>query len=285
MDQGLLLMLLAVFAPLIAPYDPKNPLNGPGEPGRRAAPCVHVFYGMPESIGPIPFLGAWGCPEDQMETYLGTDNNSRDLFSRVVYGGRLSIPIGPVVVWQCRRTAPLCDALRAQGHEPLLHRRTGLTIDPLFSATKMRWLLDQLDRGQERAEAGEICFGNTDAWVAWNLTGGAHVTDSSNASRTQLLALEAVEAVALEVDPLGVGHQRLVDVVGREGGGDAEIGVHRAFAVGRDRRGYIVAVAGQSKEGLQVAASIASRVICLPIYPDLTDKQVDCVLSAVVTEK
>jgi glycerol kinase len=102
-------------------------------------------------------------------------------------------PIGPVVVWQCRRTAPLCDALRAQGHEPLLHRRTGLTIDPLFSATKMRWLLDQLDRGQERAEAGEICFGNTDAWVAWNLTGGAHVTDSSNASRTQLLALEAVD--------------------------------------------------------------------------------------------
>ena len=101
-------------------------------------------------------------------------------------------PIGPVVIWQCRRTAPLCDELRKKGHEALLHERTGLTIDPLFSATKMRWLLDQLDHGQERAEAGEICFGNTDAWVAWNLTGGtAHVTDSSNASRTQLLGLEA----------------------------------------------------------------------------------------------
>jgi peptide/nickel transport system permease protein len=92
------LIFSAVFAPLIAPYDPNDPLNGPGEPGRRAAPCVHAFYGLPESIGPVPFLGAWGCPEDQMETYLGTDNNSRDLFSRVVYGGRLSIPIGPVVV-------------------------------------------------------------------------------------------------------------------------------------------------------------------------------------------
>ena len=92
------LVLTAVFAPVIAPYDPNDPLNDPGEPGRRAAPCVHAFYGLPESIGPIPFLGAWGCPETEMETYLGTDNNSRDLFSRVVYGGRLSIPIGPVVV-------------------------------------------------------------------------------------------------------------------------------------------------------------------------------------------
>ena len=101
-------------------------------------------------------------------------------------------PIGPVVVWQCRRTAPQCDVLKAQGREAFVHERTGLTIDPLFSATKMRWLLDQLDRGQERAEAGEICFGNTDAWVAWNLTGGAtHVTDLSNASRTQLLGLRS----------------------------------------------------------------------------------------------
>jgi glycerol kinase len=100
-------------------------------------------------------------------------------------------PIGPVVIWQCRRTTSLCDALRARGHEPLLRRRTGLTIDPLFSATKMRWLLDRLDRGQERAEAGEICLGNTDAWVAWNLTGGVHVTDTSNASRTQLFGLDA----------------------------------------------------------------------------------------------
>ena len=92
------LAFTAVFADVIAPYDPLDPLNGPGEPGRRAEPCIHAFYGLPESIGPIPFLGAWGCPETEMETYLGTDNNSRDLFSRIVYGGRLSIPIGPIVV-------------------------------------------------------------------------------------------------------------------------------------------------------------------------------------------
>ena len=85
------LVLTAVFADVIAPYDPLDNLNGPGEPGRRAEPCIHAFY-------ELPVLGAWGCPADQPETYLGTDGNSRDIFSRVVYGARLSLPIGPVVV-------------------------------------------------------------------------------------------------------------------------------------------------------------------------------------------
>ncbi|HSM34685.1 MAG TPA: hypothetical protein VK987_11410, partial [Anaerolineae bacterium] len=73
------LVLTAVFADVIAPYDPLDNLNGPGEPGRRADPCIHLL----------------GCPQDQMQTYLGTDGNSRDIFSRVVYGARLSLPIGP----------------------------------------------------------------------------------------------------------------------------------------------------------------------------------------------
>jgi ABC-type dipeptide/oligopeptide/nickel transport system permease subunit len=76
------LVLTAVFADVIAPYDPLDNLNGPGEPGRRAEPCIHLL----------------GCPADQPETYLGTDGNSRDIFSRVVHGARLSLPIGPLVV-------------------------------------------------------------------------------------------------------------------------------------------------------------------------------------------
>ena len=83
-----ILVIAAVFADVIAPYDPNDPLNGAGEPGRRAEPCIHLFY-------ELPIVGAWGCPADQAETSLGTDGNSRDIFSRVVHGARISLPIGP----------------------------------------------------------------------------------------------------------------------------------------------------------------------------------------------
>ncbi len=99
-------------------------------------------------------------------------------------------PVGPVVIWQCRRTAPFCEELRARGLERMLRERTGLTIDPLFSASKARWLLDNIAGASERAERGELCLGTMDSWVLWNLTGGAvHACDVTNASRTQLFDL------------------------------------------------------------------------------------------------
>jgi glycerol kinase len=102
-------------------------------------------------------------------------------------------PLGPVVSWQCRRSTELCAAIRATGAEDLVHARTGLTLDPMFSATKARWLLDQVDDGQRRAEAGELCVGTVDAWLAWNLTGGTTFeTDATNASRTLLLDLDGL---------------------------------------------------------------------------------------------
>jgi glycerol kinase len=100
-------------------------------------------------------------------------------------------PLGPCVIWQCRRSAPFCHELAEQGLEPWLRRRTGLTVDPLFSASKMRWLLDNVAGARTRAEAGELCIGTVDSWVLWNLTGGAvHACDYSNASRTQLFNLQ-----------------------------------------------------------------------------------------------
>jgi glycerol kinase len=94
-------------------------------------------------------------------------------------------PIGNAIVWQCRRTAALCDRLRAEGAEPEIRRKTGLVVDAYFSGTKIRWMLDHDPALRPRAERGELCFGTVDSWLLWQLTGGrVHATDPSNASRT-----------------------------------------------------------------------------------------------------
>ncbi|MBB3397484.1 MULTISPECIES: glycerol kinase GlpK [unclassified Rhizobium] len=91
------------------------------------------------------------------------------------------------IVWQDRRTAEVCDSLKADGYEKLFSAKTGLLLDPYFSGTKLRWLLDNVDGLRERAEAGEVCFGTVDSWLIFNLTGGrVHATDATNASRTLL---------------------------------------------------------------------------------------------------
>jgi glycerol kinase len=96
-------------------------------------------------------------------------------------------PIAPAIVWQDRRTAPHCDALRAAGHAALIARKTGLVIDAYFSGTKLKWLLDHVAGARDRAIRGELAFGTIDSWLVWNLTRGTeHLTDASNASRTLL---------------------------------------------------------------------------------------------------
>jgi glycerol kinase len=101
-------------------------------------------------------------------------------------------PIAPAIVWQDRRTAPECEALRAEGQEPTVERCTGLRLDPYFSATKLSWLLDRVPRARARAERGELACGTIDSWLIYKLTGHrSHVTDLTNASRTLLLDLEA----------------------------------------------------------------------------------------------
>src|SRR5438067_5130486 len=96
-------------------------------------------------------------------------------------------PLHKAIVWQDRRTAPLCEELRAAGAERLVRERTGLVIDPYFSGTKLAWLLDNVPGARARAERGELAFGTVDTWLVWQLTGNrTHVTDPSNASRTML---------------------------------------------------------------------------------------------------
>jgi len=105
----------------------------------------------------------------------------------IVWDKKTGKPVYNAIVWQCRRTASMCDELKAQGLADLIKRKTGLVIDAYFSATKLEWILQNVPGVLEKAKKGEIAFGTVDSWLIWNLTGGkVHATDVSNASRTML---------------------------------------------------------------------------------------------------
>jgi len=112
----------------------------------------------------------------------------------VVWDRQTGRPIYNAIVWQDRRTAGLCDQLKSAGHEKLIQERTGLLIDSYFSATKIRWILDQVPDARRMAEAGRLAFGTIDSWLIWKLTSGKlHITDVSNASRTMLFNIHRCE--------------------------------------------------------------------------------------------
>ncbi len=118
---------------------------------------------------------------------LGISNQRETL---VAWNRRTGLPVSPCIVWQCRRSAEICQALRREGAEETVRAKTGLQIDPLFPSTKARWLLENRSDVRKLAEAGDLCLGTVDAWLVWKLTGGKRfVTDFSNASRTQLFNL------------------------------------------------------------------------------------------------
>ncbi|MCO4772699.1 MAG: glycerol kinase GlpK [Deltaproteobacteria bacterium] len=103
-------------------------------------------------------------------------------------------PVHNSIVWQCRRTADTCADLKARGLEDTFRDRTGLVLDPYFSGTKVKWILDHVDGARDRAEAGDLAFGTIDSFLVWRLSGGdAHVTDVSNASRTLLMDLRTLD--------------------------------------------------------------------------------------------
>ena len=111
----------------------------------------------------------------------------------IVWDRNTGKPIHPAIVWQCRRTAEACNELREQGLEDAIRAKTGLVLDPYFSATKIAWILDRVDGARERAKRGDLAFGTVDTWLIWNLTGSAvHATDYTNASRTLLYDIESL---------------------------------------------------------------------------------------------
>lgn len=123
----------------------------------------------------------------------------------VVWDKKTGRPVCNAVVWQCRRTAPLCDRLKAEGAGEYITDKTGLVIDAYFSASKLRWILDNVPGVRYRAERGELLFGTVDTWLIWNLTGGkAHVTDYSNASRTMLFDTDSLKWDGLLLKTFGI---------------------------------------------------------------------------------
>ena len=112
----------------------------------------------------------------------------------IVWDKNTGEPVYHAIVWQCRRTSDFCDTLVSQGHVEKVREKTGLVIDAYFSGTKIRWILENVPGARERAEKGELLFGTVETWLIWKLTGGrVHVTDYSNASRTMIFDIKALD--------------------------------------------------------------------------------------------
>jgi glycerol kinase len=131
------------------------------------------------------------CPNPDRIAAIAITNQRE---TTLLWDRKTGQPLGPAIVWQDRRTADQCAAMREQGLTDLIQNKTGLVLDAYFSGTKLAWLLDNIDGARVRAERGELAFGTVESWLVWNLTAGAsHITDVSNASRTLLFNLHTLD--------------------------------------------------------------------------------------------
>ncbi|MDP9292016.1 MAG: FGGY family carbohydrate kinase, partial [Verrucomicrobiota bacterium] len=164
----------------------------------RASLPMEISFPQPGWVEQDP-LAIWRSVETVIESCLsqiapdkpaaiGISNQRETILAWERSTGR---PLGPAIIWQCRRTADFCQQLREKGLEPFLRERTGLTIDPLFSASKARWLLQHIKENEPSSILEDVCLGTVDSWLLWNLTAGSvRATDVSNAARTQLFNLQ-----------------------------------------------------------------------------------------------
>jgi glycerol kinase len=174
--------------------------HDPGEIWQRTLACAHEVV---EKAGGADAVAAIGIT-NQRETVVAWDRNTGE-------------PLARAIVWQDRRTADLCGKLRDAGHEEDIQRRTGLVLDPYFSGTKMRWLMDNDAAVRAAAERRALALGTIESWLVFKLSGGAFVSDASNASRTLLLPLDGAQFDAGLCDLIGVPHSALAHVVDTHG--------------------------------------------------------------------
>jgi len=162
--------------------------------------CAREVVGQAGGAGKITAIGI----TNQRETVVAWDRDTME-------------PLSRAIVWQDRRTADFCSELRDAGHEASVQGRTGLLLDPYFSGTKMRWLLDNHNAVHAAAEAGRLAFGTIESWLVAKLSGGAHISDASNASRTLLLELGGANFDEGLCELFGVPHSALPQVVDNAG--------------------------------------------------------------------
>ena len=131
----------------------------------------------------------------------------------IVWNRTTGKPIYNAIVWQCRRTASICEELKKTGLEEYILENTGLVVDPYFSGTKVKWILDNVEGARQQAENGELAFGTVDSWLIWNMTQGrTHVTDPTNASRTMLFNINTLEWDDKLLDAMGIPKSMMPEV-------------------------------------------------------------------------
>lgn len=163
----------------------------------------HQIYPQPGWVEHDP-MEIWGCQSGVMREAIETTSidpkqiaaigitNQRE--TTIVWDKNTGKPIYNAIVWQCRRTAKICEELKEEGLDKYIKENTGLVVDAYFSATKIKWILDNVEGARERAEAGRLLFGTVDTWLLWKLTNGeVHVTDYTNASRTMLYNIKELK--------------------------------------------------------------------------------------------
>ena len=169
-----------------------------GEIWDKALKCAREVIG--QDAARIAAIGI----TNQRETVVAWDRNSGE-------------PLARAIVWQDRRTADFCATMKADGHEVMVQKRTGLLLDPYFSGTKMRWMLDHDAAVQAAAQNGSLAFGTIESWLVYKLSGGAHISDASNASRSLLLSLDGAQFDGDLCELFGVPPAALPEVVDTHG--------------------------------------------------------------------
>lgn len=160
---------------------------------------MQILYSQLQSIATVINSGTFN---PKKIAGIGITNQRE---TTIVWDKETGKPIYNAIVWQCRRTADICEKLKADGLEDYVREHTGLLIDAYFSGTKIKWILDNVDGAREAAESGKLLFGTVETWLIWNLTGGkVHVTDYSNASRTMLFDVDKLKWDEFLCEKLGI---------------------------------------------------------------------------------